>query len=1082
MKKTLLITLCILFNYTIANSQNNWELLNPKPTTQTGIDIEFVSATVGYIITNYQLLETQDAGATWTLKRSLSRTNDITFNGNIGYIVGDSGFVERSLDGGTTWNTVTTNLTYSFNTVTIIDASTIILSSNYRLVKSIDGGITWQSSVIPNTNVEKTFFTSALVGHVISSANEAKILKTIDGGQNWYNTLSISSYPPRFLAIYFVNENVGFATREDSEMYKTTDGGETWVELTGISDAIYSLYFINENVGYAAGEDGVILKTIDGGATWTWASFQNEDTNFSSIFGIYFEDENIGYATGMRGRIVKTTDGGSTWTPNSLTYIDFRQIQFVNSTTGYANSRGNFYKTIDSGNTWALVGSIPIQGASTSGDFMFIDENIGYAATRSGYGSLYKTINGGVTWIRTNNNSALFNEGINSIFFLDANVGFASAGNNINQIKKTSDGGATWTQVGNISVYGMQFMNSQVGYGHLSNKIYKTVDGGNTWNVNTTVSEVISDMHFIDENNGYFVNRQDSIHKTTDGGQTWEEVPMIYGELYFVKFYSKNVGYVVNEFGRIYKTMNGGQSWDYLTAQNIASIDIINEDIYTAGAFGSIQKGTVDYDPLVLTVNQADNITTTTVTFSGNATSNDGEISNLEFQYSTGPDFGNSITITPSVVLANESLNISVDLTGLNSGTFYRFRLKGTYDSIDYTSELSYFNTLPAYEITTNSIFFNNDYTSTTAPLLGDIVSYGQDVTNIEFQYGINSNELTSSIAGTPSLVAGNSSSSIIGNVENLLPNTEHFYRVKGTHQGEDIYGDIFSFTTKQAYIINLYAPTISGNDVTLAAFVTSNDLDMTNIVMEYGTLAFENSVATNLSQVTANTSEYLYTVVSNLDPNTNYYLRFKGTYNGETIYSENQVFNLSGELIMVPDSTPVLEDNILEFRGLINGPQTSLTNIHFEYGILETYGFTVAGTPNSVYLYGSTLITATINNPLPNETYYYRLVATSGGTTIYSNRYQFTTPTLGIDDVTADELEIYPNPATNFVHISFKNNQRPSAIEFYDITGRLLNSINDFSTDNVLKIDISNFKKGIYLIKVNLENNKTFFRKLIID
>ena len=184
----------------------------------------------------------------------------------------------------------------------------------------------------------------------------------------------------------------------------------------------------------------------------------------------------------------------------------------------------------------------------------------------------------------------------------------------------------------------------------------------------------------------------------------------------------------------------------------------------------------------------------------------------------------------------------------------------------------------------------------------------------------------------------------------------------------------------------------------------------------------------------------------------------------------------------MVSGGEPILDSNTLEFRGLINTSGTYISNVHFQYGLTESYGLTVTGTPNAVYLSGTYLIKASINNPLPNQTYYYRLVATNSGTTIYSNRFQFTTPTLSVDDVTTNELVMYPNPATNLVHISLKNNQRPSTIEFYDITGKLLNSINKFNAADVLQIDISNYKKGLYLVKLNLENNKTFFRKLIIE
>src|SRR5687768_17568319 len=97
-----------------------------------------------------------------------------------------------------------------------------------------------------------------------------------DGGWRRYLKVTVTSnvFPSDYLAVYFVNNKVGFASREHSYLYKTTDGGETWQEIPDISDAIYSFFFLNENTGYIAGKHGVVFKTIDGGKSWNWAGFQ----------------------------------------------------------------------------------------------------------------------------------------------------------------------------------------------------------------------------------------------------------------------------------------------------------------------------------------------------------------------------------------------------------------------------------------------------------------------------------------------------------------------------------------------------------------------------------------------------------------------------------------------------------------------------------------------------------------------------------------------------------------------------------------------------------------------------------------
>ncbi len=1083
MKKNLLILLCLILFINKMHSQTNWELLNPKPTANTGKDIEFVTANIGYIITSNELLETLDAGDNWLKKQSISSGNDMSFYNSTGYIVGNYGYVLKSIDNGITWNQISTGFSGSFNSVNIIDTNNIILSTSNGIVKTNDGGTTWESLSIPNSGVNKTSFTSPLIGHAV--CNEGTILKTIDGGQNWYTTQSTNTFPSDFFTVYFINENIGFATREHDEMFKTIDAGETWVEISGPGEAIYDFHFLDENIGFVTGDHGATYKTNNGGNTWSQIFFQNGFVYNTSMYGIYFQDTNIGYATGARGRIIKTIDGGNTWTPHSMTYIDFRQIQFLDSNTGYAQSRNNFYKTIDGGDNWSLVGSLSLGTSVSSSDFTFVNENLGYATTGGTYGGhVFKTIDGGVTWIDLNNGYDIIDEGITSIFFLDENNGFISGGFNQRRVMKTVDGGINWTQVESISFGQIQFVNNQIGYAHRigysNGRMYKTTDGGNTWSVNFEAEEEINAFHFVDENNGYFVGDQGLIYKTNDGGNNWKELDIPYDWYTQVKFYSKNVGYIADEDGKLYKTENGGVYWEYLTRQyKINSIELINDKIYTAGTNGKIYRSDVEYETIVLHVNPVDNIYNSSASLTGNVASNGESISNIQFEYSLDYSFSNIISTTPNTVDSNELLNVSVNLSNLEPSTTYYFRLSGTQSSNIEYSEILSFTTLPDYEITTNFTF---NYSATTAEISGNILSNEHDITNVEFQYGLSSDTFTNTIVGTPELVVGNTNENIIASLNNLQPETQYYYRIKATHQGEDIYGDVQSFTTYPEYNINLYLPNINGTDVTLSAYLTSYNQDITDIVFEYGTIDYENNISTTPSQINANSSSLVNTTITGLDTSLNYYYRLKAIHNGETIYSEESVFNFSEDIIMTIGTIEGIQDNSLEIKGLINSYGAYLTNIHFEYGLTNSFGSSIVGTPNYAFGYNTNLIVGLIDNPLPNQTYYYRLVATNNENIIYSDTYQFTTATLGLIDFDLERsISIYPNPATDFVNIKSNVSEKFKFIEFYNALGQRVYYENTSNISDI-KIDVSNFRKGIYFVKVNFESTKMVSSKLILN
>ncbi|MFH6768148.1 YCF48-related protein [Gaetbulibacter aquiaggeris] len=1081
MKKNLLILFCIIICTNKIHSQINWELLNPKPTANTGKNVDFVTNNIGYIITSNELLETLDAGNTWLKKQNISSGNDMNFYNTTGYIVGNYGYVLKSVDNGASWSQISTGFNSSFNTINIIDDNNIILSTSNSIVKTDDGGTTWESWSISNSAVNKTSFTSSLVGHAV--CNNGIILKTIDGGENWYTTINNSNISPSdYFTVYFINENIGFATREHDYMYKTTDAGETWVEISGTSQAIFDFHFLDENNGFATGEYGATYKTNDGGTTWGQIFFQNGFVGGTSMYGIHFQDSNIGYATGARGRIIKTTDGGNTWVSHSENYNDFNDLKIFDNGTGFARSGINYYKTTDFGDNWSYISSV--NHFTYCSGFYFVNENIGYSiggGTNSPSGDVFKTTDGGNTWSQLN---IYVDEGLSSVFFIDENVGFISGGFNQKKVMKTINGGSTWTQVESISFGQIQFINNQIGYAHRvgysNGRMYKTTDGGNTWNISIEVDEEINAFHFVNENNGYFVGDQGLIYKTNDGGTNWEELEIPYEWYTKVNFYSKNVGYIADEDGKLYKTENGGLNWKYLTQQyTINSIELINDKIYTAGTNGKIYRSVVEYETIILHVNAAENITNSSTSLTGNATSNGESISNIQFEYSIDYSFSNIISTKPSTVDANESLNVSIDLINLEPNTTHYYRLKGTQNSNISTSQILSFTTLPDYEITTN---FTYNYSSTTSEISGNIVSNGYDITNVAFQYGTSSDILDRTLTGTPTSVLGNTTENVTANLINLEPETQYFYRIKATHQGEDIYGDILSFTTYPEFNINLNNPNINGTDVTLSAYLTSYNQDLTDIVFEYGTIDYENNALTNPSQVNANSSNYISTTITNLDTNLNYYYRLKAMHNREAIYSEERIFNFSGDIIMVNCTIEEAQANSLELKGLINSYGAYLTNIHFEYGITNSFGSSIAGTPNFAYGYNTNLITGSINNPLPNQTYYYRLVATNNGNIIYSDTYQYTTGTLSLTYFDLEkEISIYPNPANDFVNIKSNVSEKVEFIEFYNALGQRIYYRNVFNISDI-KINVSNFRKGLYFIKVNFENTKVISSKLILN
>jgi photosystem II stability/assembly factor-like uncharacterized protein len=267
-------------------------------------------------------------------------------NTNTGWIVGHSGTVLKTTDGGNNWIKMPFSFTY--------------------------------------TDLIGCYFVSETTGWV---GGDIGVFKTTDGGNTW----TMLSGPSGITKLYFTDENTGFAvggtdgsSNYYGDIFKTTDGGNTWSKSSSTKWArFYGIQFIDANTGWAYAEiNGLLVGTTDGGNVWN--ILQNFSPNL--IRGISFIDKNNGWFAGRSnssGLSMKTTNGGVSWT-NIAGQLNFglASIQMVSDKKGWATSGPAIMKTTDGGVSWTAdyVGSVAL--GSTS--MFFKDANHGWAVGESG--------------------------------------------------------------------------------------------------------------------------------------------------------------------------------------------------------------------------------------------------------------------------------------------------------------------------------------------------------------------------------------------------------------------------------------------------------------------------------------------------------------------------------------------------------------------------------------------------------------------------------------------------------------------------------------------------------------------------
>ena len=88
----------------------------------------------------------------------------------------------------------------------------------------------------------------------------------------------------------------------------------------------------------------------------------------------------------------------------------------------------------------------------------------------------------------------------------------------------------------------------------------------------------------------------------------------------------------------------------------------------------------------------------------------------------------------------------------------------------------------------------------------------------------------------------------------------------------------------------------------------------------------------------------------------------------------------------------------------------------------------------------------------------------------------------LGVDEFENGDFVFYPNPVSDIVTVSVKNNGAIAAITVYDMLGKLILLEKPTSAVSSQTLDLSTVSKGVYLLEVTSDTNLKVIKKLIVE
>lgn len=244
------------------------------------------------------------------------------------------------------------NTRLNLNSVYFLPNKTgVIVGDSGLVLYTKDGGNNWLRG---NTESKSTLFDCAIInsGKVFVVGDSSTILMGNDDFSGFTKIPVESGHS--FYKIYFLNNNVGFIIGSRGIILKSYNGGTSWRRVnSNTAEVLFDIYFPDDGNGYAVGWDGTIITTTDGGENWT--KIENDEKAY--LKSIDFIDKSNALTVGGNGTILLSESGGKKWDRiDSKKQVVFQKVKTVKEDLIVAaGKKGTILISKDKGETWMPI-------------------------------------------------------------------------------------------------------------------------------------------------------------------------------------------------------------------------------------------------------------------------------------------------------------------------------------------------------------------------------------------------------------------------------------------------------------------------------------------------------------------------------------------------------------------------------------------------------------------------------------------------------------------------------------------------------------------------------------------------------
>jgi len=462
-----------------------------------------------------------------------------------------------STNNGANWTSINNGLTNANVKTLTLSGTNIFAGTDGGVFLSTNNGADWfaVNSGLTNLNIQTlmvngtNIFAGTTVGGVFLSVNNGTSWTQIDNGLP-YDTINSGYYCISSLAVSDTNI---FAGTKVKGMFLSTNNGASWAAVNaGLTcSEVNAITVVGTNIFAGTwGLGGVYLST-NNGTSWTAANY---GLTHKGIQALTVSGTNI-YAGTCGGGVFLSNNNGTSWNAenNGLKNNDVISMA-VNGTSIFAGTwLSSLFLSVNNGTSWTTT---PLTNTCTN-SLIVIGTDI-FAGTSGG--GVYLSTDDGISWVPKN--TGLTNMAVKTLAVAGTNIFAGTSGGVFLSTNNGNSWNAVSTGLTNTEIYSLTVSGTNIFAGTWGSGVFLSTNNGTSWAaVNAGLTDGFIYSLTVIGTNIFAGTRNNGVFLSTDNGTSWTAVNTGLTDEHVHAFLVSGTKIFAGTDGGVFISTNNGMDW-----------------------------------------------------------------------------------------------------------------------------------------------------------------------------------------------------------------------------------------------------------------------------------------------------------------------------------------------------------------------------------------------------------------------------------------------------------------------------------------------------------------------------------------